>query len=69
MDKAVFPPKLSTMFLQVGLDSMMACRHFPLVESPVVLQVTTVLFLSLIFSLNSNNSAEIIILIIEDRRM
>ena len=57
MDKAVFPPKLSTMLLQVGLDSTIVCRHLPLVEAPAVLQVTTVLSLSMIFSLNSNNSA------------
>jgi hypothetical protein len=36
--------------LDYGLSAL------PLVESPAVLQVTTVLFLSLIFSLNSNNS-------------
>jgi hypothetical protein len=35
----------------------------------MILQVTTVLFLSMIFSLNSNNLQGIIILIIEDRRM
>jgi hypothetical protein len=46
--------------LDYGLSAL------PLVESPAVLQVTTVLFLSVIFSLNSNNSG-IIILIIEDK--
>jgi hypothetical protein len=64
-------PRLNVLVMSCSLPvgSPVAFLLHTKLDIPMILQVTTVLFLSVIFSLNSNDSAGFIILVIEDRRM